>query len=121
MNTYGDEETEFARKEVKAVIKQRVIEWGKFAAIFIVGFIIITISLPFAPILLINPRPFTLLFSLGSFVILFAILSVISLQQLTSKCGSLLWFIAYLITLGLGIYSGLFHLGYFTTLGVMSV
>jgi hypothetical protein len=95
--------------------------WGRFALLLLVGISLIFFSLPFAAMLLVNPKPFTLLFSLGSLVILLSILQLISLASIMQRSGSLAGFIVYLVSLGLGIIAGLFYLGYMMTITVMSV
>ena len=50
--------------------------WGKFATLFVVGILLIMLSLPMATFMLINPRPFCMLFSLGSLIILMALMQI---------------------------------------------
>lgn len=91
--------------------------WGMFAILFFVGGLLIVISLPFASFILINPKPFCMMFSLGSMVTLLAILQIIPISQLFKK-ASLLASIIYFTSLAMSLYAGMFQIGYLRTMGV---
>lgn len=117
MNNYQDEEAGF----IKNQYSERVVAWGKFLVFLLLGVIILIVSFPFSSILLINPAPFIMLFSAGSLMILIAILQIAEIGIIIKHTGSLAGTIVYLITLGLGIYAGVFHIGYFNTISVMCI
>lgn len=69
MYNYQDEEAAFIKSKLN-----KVDTWGKFLFYLIIGLILIVISFPFSSVLLLNPTPFTIMFSFGSLMILIAIL-----------------------------------------------
>ncbi|CAD8196255.1 unnamed protein product [Paramecium octaurelia] len=95
--------------------------WGVFAILFIAGLILIIISIPFASFLILNPKPFCLLFSAGSFVILISMLQIIELKTLFNKISSSAATLIYLVSLIACLYTGMFYMGYFYTLGLLSL
>ncbi|CAD8155691.1 unnamed protein product [Paramecium pentaurelia] len=95
--------------------------WGVFAILFIAGLILIIISIPFASFLILNPKPFCLLFSVGSLVILISMLQIIELKTLFNKISSSAATLIYLISLIACLYTGMFYMGYFYTLGLLSL
>ncbi|CAD8120977.1 unnamed protein product [Paramecium sonneborni] len=95
--------------------------WVTFAIIFIVGLILIIISIPFASFLILNPKPFCLLFSAGSFVILISMLQIIQLKTLFNKLSSSAATLLYLGSLMACLYTGMFYIGYFYTLALLSI
>lgn len=115
MNNYQDEEAGF----IKTQIQERIVTWGKFIFFLLVGFLFLIISFPFSSALLVNPGPFTFLFSLGSLMLLIGLLQIVELKAIVKSTGSLTGTIIYLLALCAGIYSGIFRLGYFNTLLVM--
>jgi hypothetical protein len=56
--------------------QQLITNWGKFATLFFIGGVLIMLSLPLASFLLLNPKPFCMMFSLGSVVLLIALLQI---------------------------------------------
>lgn len=83
--------------------------------------LVILFSLPFASIYLVNPKPLTLLFSLGSFLILTSIFMLVGAGGLIDKSGSQVALVVYTLSLASGLYCGMFYVGYFNTLGIMIV
>ena len=116
MYNYQDEEAAFIKSKLN-----KVDTWGKFLFYLIIGLILIVISFPFSSVLLLNPTPFTIMFSFGSLMILIAILQIVAFKTLINSTGSMTVLIVYFITLAGGIYAGLFHLGYFQTLITMGI
>ena len=90
--------------------------WGQFVAIFAIGVIIIIFSIPFATFLLINPKPFCMLFSLGSIVILVAMAQLVKPKDLVKKVGDIFGVLSYTFSLALSLYAGLFNIGYLYTI-----
>ncbi|CAD8122216.1 unnamed protein product [Paramecium sonneborni] len=110
MNNYQDEESGFK-------IQEKIYTWGRFLLFFLTGVILLIVSFPFSGFLLINPYPFVLLFSLGSLLILIAIIQVTEYKTIFSQAGTVVYFIALLG----GLYTGVFKIGYLTTLGIMVI
>lgn len=79
------------------------------------------ISLPFASVYLINPKPFTLLISLGSFFILVSIVMLVGWKVILEKSGSYVGMVVYWISLLGGLYCGIFYVGYFKTISVLLI
>ncbi|CAD8123360.1 unnamed protein product [Paramecium sonneborni] len=95
--------------------------WMTFAILFIAGLILIIISIPFASFLILNPKPFCLLFSAGSFIILISMLQIIQLKTLFNKLSSSVATLLYLGSLMACLYTGMFYIGYFYTLALLSL
>lgn len=123
MLDYQDEEFNSVErvKTDKEYVSPSVLDWGKFAIMLVFGLILISVSIPFTSVLIVNPKPFTLLFSLGSLIILFSLLHITQPYTIIQKSGSLVIVIIYFISLCLGLYSGLFSMGYFKTMAIMAV
>ena len=79
------------------------------------GLVLLIVSFPFSSFLLINPYPFVLLFSLGSLLILVAIMQVTEYKIIFKETGTFIYFIALMG----GLYTGVFKVGYLITILVM--
>ena len=88
---------------------------------FVIGGILIAISIPFASVLLLNPKPFCLLFSIGSATIIASMTQIMEIKSLFKKISSSLVIVIYLSSLMICLYAGVVYIGYFYTLSVIGI